>query len=119
MNTAKWLSTGEAAPAWHSPGIQVIGSAQCPTLLLSPQLLLLPPQLLTLTHNALLLLAPFTLHTHALPLQSLPLQSLPLQPLPLALELYPFPLHSRLLSPFLEGVQPLLPLALLPLPAGR
>lgn len=73
-----WLSIEEAAPGMaYLPGFQVIGSAQCPPLLLSPQLLLLPPQLLTLTHNALLLLAPFTFHTHTLPFQPLPFQPLP------------------------------------------
>lgn len=72
---------GCTLPFWPvaiiSPSIQVVGSAQCSPFLLSPQLLLLPSQLLTLTHNALLFLAPFTLHSHALPLQSLPLQPLP------------------------------------------
>ena len=101
----------------YSPSIQVVGSAQCPPFLLSTQLFLLPPQLLPLTHNALLFLAPFTLHSHALPLQPLPLQPLPLQPLPLALELHPFPLQASLLPSLLEGIQTLLPLSLLPLPA--
>lgn len=73
---------GCTLPFWPvvtvSPSIQVVGSVQCPPFLLSTQLFLLPPQLLTLTHNALLFLAPFSLHSHALPLQPLPLQALPL-----------------------------------------